>query len=94
MHQDLHLLQALIHLLLALDLNLMVSDPALEVPNQKAMVPEGQKNFKSIDMESTKHTLKLALEISGIKYIAHIKVYRRNIYIQPVNFFNFINVVW
>jgi len=52
----------------------MESDPALEVLNQKAMVPEGKKNFKSISMESTKHMLKLASEISGIKYIAHIKV--------------------
>ena len=65
----------------------MESDLALEVRNQKAMVPEGQKTLKSIGMESTKHMLKLVSEISEIKYIAHIKVVREyNIYPKINNF--------
>ena len=75
MHKDRHLLQALIHLLLALDLKMMESDPALEVLNQKAMAPERQKG---INIESFKHMVKLVSEISGIKYIAHIKVIMGN----------------
>ena len=58
----------------------MVSDPALEVLSQRVMVPEGQKNFKSIGTGSTPHMLKLVSEISGIKSIAHIKVYIDVIY--------------
>ena len=52
----------------------MALDLVLEVLNQTAIVYEAQKNFKSIDTENSNLMLKLALETSGTKSIAPIKV--------------------